>query len=151
LLVELIQRRHANAMLYVIFVLQTDVQTIGAFAVLTLIPLIVLSPTLAFGRSRGRRCRTPITPRIGLPVPASLPAEAQWSRVTKIVETTHFNARKASEHHAMAGLKLDAAEYAFRRMLEELNPVVARPLTVSAIPPSAEVRVFASPAAALAA
>jgi hypothetical protein len=138
-------------MLYVIFVLQTDVQTIGAFASLTLIPLIVLSPTLAFGRSRGRQYRTPITSRIGLPAPASLPAEAQWSRVTKIVETTHLNARKASEHHAVAGLKLDAAEYAFRRMLEELNLVVARPFMVSANPPRAEVCVFASPAAALAA
>jgi hypothetical protein len=88
---------------------------------------------------------------IGLRFPAGLPVEAQWSRVTKIVEATLCHARNAGAYHAMAGLRLDAAEYAFGRMMEELRPVVARPIMVSAVPRPVKTQVVTAPPDALAA
>jgi hypothetical protein len=145
--------------------LQFELQGIGAAASLTLLPLILVRRKSALGLFR--RCtachaaplrqvgawqpHAPNVPDIGLRFPAGLPVEAQWSRVTKIVEATLCRARNAGAHHAMAGLRLDAAEYAFGRMVEELRPVVARPLMVSAVPTLVETRVVTAPPDALAA
>ena len=95
--------------------------------------------------------RSPNVADIGLRFPAGLSVEAQWSRVTKIVEATLCHARNAGAYHAMAGLRLDAAEYAFGRMVEELRPVVTRPIMVSAVPTPVETRVVTAPQDALAA
>jgi hypothetical protein len=145
--------------------LRFDLQGIGGAASLTLIPLIVGRRISALGLFR--RCiayhaaplrhvgawqpHSPNVADIGLRFPAELPVEAQWSRVTKIVEATLCRARNAGAYHAMAGLRLDAAEYAFGRMVEELRPVVARPIMVSAVPTPVETRVVTAPPDALAA
>ena len=143
--------------------LQIDLHEIGASASPTLIPLIVLVSILAIGfickytvlaalrHSGGWRRGAPRLREAGLPPFPRLPIEAQWSRVTTVVETTVCSARRASEHHAVAGLRLDAAEYAFRRMLLELGTVAPQPLAVSAVPPPAEAHELMAPSAALAA
>jgi hypothetical protein len=145
--------------------LRFDLQGIGAAASLILNPLIagvrksvlgLFRRGIAYHAAPLRHVGTwqphsPNVPDIGLPFPAELPVEAQWSRVTKIVEATLYHARNAGAHHAMAGLRLDAAEYAFCRMVEELRPVVARPFVVSAVPTLVETRVVTAPPDALAA
>ncbi len=57
-------------------------------------------------------------------VPPRLSLEAQFARVTAIVETARTTSASISRLEQAAQTKIDAAEYALDRMLDELNSVM---------------------------
>jgi hypothetical protein len=67
---------------------------------------------------------------------ASLSAEAQWQRVSAVVELSIQRAHGIGEQQSAARQQLDAAEYTLHRLIEELNEVMMSPVT---LPKRAEV------------
>jgi hypothetical protein len=67
---------------------------------------------------------------------APLSADAQWQRVTMIVERSVERAHGIGEQQSAARQQLDAAEYTLHRLIEELNEVMTLPVQ---LPKRAEV------------
>jgi hypothetical protein len=59
---------------------------------------------------------------------ASLSAEAQWQRVSAVVERSIQRAQGIGEQQSAARQQLDAAEYTLHRLIEELNEVMMSPV-----------------------
>jgi hypothetical protein len=58
----------------------------------------------------------------------SLSAEAQWHRVSAVVERSIERAQDIGAQQAAARQQLDAAEYTLHRLIEELNEVMTAPV-----------------------
>jgi prophage DNA circulation protein len=58
----------------------------------------------------------------------SLSADAQWQRVSSIVERSVERAQSIGAQQSAARQQLDAAEYTLHRLIEELNEVMAAPM-----------------------
>jgi hypothetical protein len=76
------------------------------------------------------------------PASASLSAEAQWQRVSAVVERSIQRAQGIGEQQSAARQQLDAAEYTLHRLIEELNEVMTssvqlpKPAEVAAVVPA---------------
>jgi hypothetical protein len=62
------------------------------------------------------------------PATASLSAEAQWLRVSAVVERSIERAQGIGAQQSAARQQLDAAEYTLHRLIEELNEVMMSPV-----------------------
>ncbi len=64
----------------------------------------------------------------GISATAPLTAEAQWQRVSTLVERSIKRAQNIGEQQSAARQQLDAAEYTLHRLIEELNEVMTSPV-----------------------
>jgi hypothetical protein len=63
---------------------------------------------------------------------ASLSPEAQWQRVSTVIEQSIQRAHGIGEQQSAARQQLDAAEYTLHRLIEELNEVMTLPVKLPA-------------------
>jgi len=63
-------------------------------------------------------------PRLAL---LMLPAEMHWQRAIAPMQSSIARGKRARDFHERAAMRLDAADYAFDRMLEELSSVLTLP------------------------
>jgi hypothetical protein len=62
-----------------------------------------------------------------------MPADQHWQRAIAPVYATIDHGKRARELHQSAMIRLDAADYAFGRMLDELKSVIALPANAAVV------------------
>lgn len=109
---------------------KTSVTTIFGFVA----SAVFLRPTLegaaprAFIRMRSTVDESPSRPTPTFPAPHGRDSDWSIGQVGDVVRGSIALAERSASLHAKAGEKLDAAEYALRRMLDELSSVMTTPL-----------------------
>jgi hypothetical protein len=76
----------------------------------------------------GPVAQTSVAAQLTADAKAPLSPEAQWQRVSAIVEQSVQRAHGIGEQQSAARQQLDAAEYTLHRLIEELNEVMHLPV-----------------------